>query len=109
MPLTLRLYGKSYDGARWAESHPGGRVVIESACALDAAVAERLFESSHVDPHKNLRRLEPFVLDDSPRCSSKPPSDGVPARVQPDEFRDVHPSVAWKEMVVSMSPRAGRA
>lgn len=88
-PRILRLYGKSYDATRWAASHPGGSSVIESASMLDETVTERLFESSHRDPEKNLRRLESFMLAESPRCSSKLPASEEPALIRPDEFRDV--------------------
>ncbi|KAJ8606871.1 hypothetical protein CTAYLR_010265 [Chrysophaeum taylorii] len=82
---VLRLYGKTYDATRWAASHPGGAAVIESASSLEPSVAERLFESSHEDPEKNLRRLEAYVVSDSPRCCTKTPV-GV-AQVA-DEFYD---------------------
>ena len=56
--MTFRLYGKTYDAVAWARAHPGGAVVIESVATLDDVVVQRLFESSHRDPAKNVKALE---------------------------------------------------
>lgn len=84
---VLRLYGRSYDATKWALHHPGGAAVIESASTLSEGVAEKIFENSHRNIHKNLRVLDAYALADSPRCSSKTPSDERTEPL-PDAFRD---------------------
>ena len=94
-PATFQLYGKTYDAVAWASVHPGGPLVIESATCLDSMVLERLFESSHRDPVRNLKSLGAYEIKrDSPKSISTidedergPSSDAFFDAARDDVFR----------------------
>src|SRR3989338_2161049 len=58
--LWILLYGKVYDVSEFADKHPGGREMIESACARNSTA---LFESYHLSS-QSIARV--FLRDDNP-------------------------------------------